>query len=508
MNKVLILSSDSLLKYENTVVLSEAGFKVETASDLDEGLQRIDKESFDIIIIDEQFPNMDDYLTCQHIHNRSDTPIILLGSGAGEDVWNRVDELGFDFYLKKPFNPRELVARIKAILRRARPKEEMAGVPGESEVSEVSGATITPLINVGATPLEVTTPEIIPSQPAFSSDESPVKIWQDVKVAKLIDSLITGQLSEISPEIDLSFEDGFSYPEADKILETSGKKTAAILESLVSEDILHKRPFAKILLSPGESPEIVPVACCPYCYSSNIAIGQLVEEHSAGERERPEQDLKEELEYTCPKCKKELKLISPDNSDVKKYYVCYNCDQTFAATEYGFYLCHNCHRSFPVIATKFLYLKTGESYTRDKLKESWVNAYYFNEAKRDWLEFELNLKALFISFLKRCGYQIEQSAKVSDKAGAIKTVDILAIRRDIAINHIIGIDICIAKSSEMEIAVEELLDFATKVSDVGIHEKVVIAIPKLSYTAKKFAETLNIIVYEPKDLRVLSLGSP
>jgi CheY-like chemotaxis protein/uncharacterized protein YbaR (Trm112 family) len=371
MNEVLILSSDTFLKQKSTSVLSEAGFRVATASALHEGLSKIDKESFDIIIIDEELPDADNYLACQKIHDSSRTPIVLLGGKVSEDVWNRVEELGFDFYLNKPFSPRELVARIKALLRRAQPKEAIA------EVSKTS-----PLQSGGAASFEVVPPAVIPTDPAPIPEESLVKARHDGKVANLIDNLITGIISEISPEIDLSLEDVFTYLEADRILGTSGRATAEILESLAKEGLLLQRPFAKLLFSPRGSAELVRIECCPHCDSGDITNGQ-ISRHFTGEYEKPEQNYKERLEYTCPKCKKDLKLISQNNLEFRKYYICYNCHQTFPAPEAGSYLCRNCHQTFPALATKFHCLKTGENYRRNELKESWINAYYLNEARRD-----------------------------------------------------------------------------------------------------------------------------
>jgi len=484
LNKILILSGDPVFKLKNIEALTQTGLKVALAADLLEGVLKIDKESFDVIIIDEELPDSDNYLACRRIRHSSEIPIILLGSQADEDVWDKVEELGFDFYLKKPVNPTDLVARVKAVLRWAAFREKVTEVP----------VATTAIQETKAVSPEAAEPEIAPSQPivvaASISDEAPVKVWQKVKVAKLIDSLVTGRLSEIIPEIDLSLEDGFTYPEADKILGTTGKETVQILEALAKEEILRRFPFVKLLLSPEGSADIVPVVHCPHCDSNNIVKGEVIEHFGCG-YVGLEGEFKVELKYICPKCKKEIRLIGAD------------CRSLGIG-----YRCNSCRKIFHSLVTKFRYLTIGESYTRNELKEVLVDAYYFNEAKKDWLEFELGPKPRLIDFLRYCGYEVEELAKATGKSGTVHTVDILATRKNIAGKHTIGIGIFVAKPGETEVIVDELFDFLAKTYDIGIDEKVIITIPKLSFEAQKLAKRQRIKVFENKDLRILSLGQP
>jgi two-component system response regulator ResD len=85
-------------------------------------LELVEKESPDIVILDIMMPEMDGYEACREIRKKSDIPIIML-TAKGEE-FDRVLglELGADDYMTKPFSPRELVARIKAIFRRIQPR--------------------------------------------------------------------------------------------------------------------------------------------------------------------------------------------------------------------------------------------------------------------------------------------------------------------------------------------------------------------------------------------------
>lgn len=117
--KVLVIEDEpsivTLLQYN----LNKAGFHVITASDGEEGLNKALTENPDFILLDLMMPKMDGLDVCKELRLRHiDTPILMLT--AKDDEFDKVLglELGADDYLTKPFSPREVVARVKAILRR------------------------------------------------------------------------------------------------------------------------------------------------------------------------------------------------------------------------------------------------------------------------------------------------------------------------------------------------------------------------------------------------------
>lgn len=89
-----------------------------------QALELVDSDSPDVVILDVMMPQMDGFEVCREIRKKSDVPIIMLT--AKEEEFDRVLglELGADDYVTKPFSPRELVARIKAIFRRIQPREK------------------------------------------------------------------------------------------------------------------------------------------------------------------------------------------------------------------------------------------------------------------------------------------------------------------------------------------------------------------------------------------------
>ncbi len=98
--------------------LGEAGFHVSTAAAGGAGLEQLHREPYDALVLDLMLPDIDGLEVCRQLRATSDTPVLMLT--ARGDTMDRVVglEIGADDYLPKPFEPRELLARLRAILRR------------------------------------------------------------------------------------------------------------------------------------------------------------------------------------------------------------------------------------------------------------------------------------------------------------------------------------------------------------------------------------------------------
>jgi DNA-binding response OmpR family regulator len=134
--KALIVDDDLALADVVSFTMRRAGFQVLMAHD---GLSALDRwllEKPDIIILDLNLPKLGGLAICQRIRADSDTPIIILSVRGDEEDIVRGLALGADDYIVKPFSPRQLVARVEAVLRRA------AGAPGTAEPMTVSGLTL------------------------------------------------------------------------------------------------------------------------------------------------------------------------------------------------------------------------------------------------------------------------------------------------------------------------------------------------------------------------------
>jgi two-component system OmpR family response regulator len=116
---ILMIEDDERLAAMVSDYLGEAGFRVTHHASAEEGLAALKRARFDALILDVMLPDVDGFEVCRCVRATSDIPILMLT--ARGDATDRVVglELGADDYLSKPFNPRELLARIKAVLRRS-----------------------------------------------------------------------------------------------------------------------------------------------------------------------------------------------------------------------------------------------------------------------------------------------------------------------------------------------------------------------------------------------------
>ena len=119
-DRLLIIDDDARLIAMVSDYLTGAGFVVDRRFTGLDGLQAVHRGSFDAVILDVMLPDLDGFEVCRQIRTRSDIPILML-TARGEDADRIVGlEIGADDYLPKPFNLRELMARIRAIMRRRR----------------------------------------------------------------------------------------------------------------------------------------------------------------------------------------------------------------------------------------------------------------------------------------------------------------------------------------------------------------------------------------------------
>ncbi|CEH31562.1 hypothetical protein AM501_04145 [Aneurinibacillus migulanus] len=118
MTKLLIVDDDSYIRELVVLFLKKEGFELYEASDGLKALHLMEKIKVDLIIIDIMMPNMDGWRLCQELREYSDIPILMLTAKGETTQKVKGFEMGADDYLVKPFEPIELVARVKALLKR------------------------------------------------------------------------------------------------------------------------------------------------------------------------------------------------------------------------------------------------------------------------------------------------------------------------------------------------------------------------------------------------------
>ncbi len=140
--RVLVVDDDARLRELLSRYLSEQGFSVKAVTDSNTMDRALHREHYDLIVLDLMLPGEDGLSICRRLRAADViTPIIML-TAKGDDVDRIVGlEMGADDYLPKPFNPRELVARIQAVMRRQ--PHELPGAPAmENEVVEFGAVSV------------------------------------------------------------------------------------------------------------------------------------------------------------------------------------------------------------------------------------------------------------------------------------------------------------------------------------------------------------------------------
>lgn len=124
MEKILIADDEQLMRQLVIDFLKPEGYEILEASDGKEALDIYDKEHLDLILLDVMMPGYDGWTVCREIRRESTVPIMML-TAKGEEIDQLFAyDLGADEYITKPFSPKILVAKIKALLRRSQNEQE------------------------------------------------------------------------------------------------------------------------------------------------------------------------------------------------------------------------------------------------------------------------------------------------------------------------------------------------------------------------------------------------
>ncbi|WP_182199445.1 response regulator transcription factor [Paraliobacillus salinarum] len=119
LNKILVIEDEERIRRLLKMYLEREGYEIDEASDGEEGLQLAIANDYALTLLDLMLPGKDGIDVCKSLRNKKATPVIML-TAKGEEA-NRVEgfEVGADDYIVKPFSPREVVLRVKALLRRS-----------------------------------------------------------------------------------------------------------------------------------------------------------------------------------------------------------------------------------------------------------------------------------------------------------------------------------------------------------------------------------------------------
>lgn len=127
--RILVVEDDLKTAELVKLYLERAGYAVTVAYDGVVALEKVRQEQFDLVVLDIMLPGMDGLSVCRQVRLESDVPVIMLTARVAESDRLQGFDSGADDYVVKPFSPRELVARVQAILRRSGRDELLSGPP-------------------------------------------------------------------------------------------------------------------------------------------------------------------------------------------------------------------------------------------------------------------------------------------------------------------------------------------------------------------------------------------
>ncbi|QYK01248.1 osmolarity response regulator transcription factor OmpR [Shewanella psychrotolerans] len=135
-SKILVVDDDMRLRALLERYLMEQGYQVRSAANAEQMDRLLERENFHLLVLDLMLPGEDGLSICRRLRQQGNTIPIVMLTAKGDEVDRIIGlELGADDYLPKPFNPRELLARIKAVMRRQTPEVPGAPTQQEEEIS-------------------------------------------------------------------------------------------------------------------------------------------------------------------------------------------------------------------------------------------------------------------------------------------------------------------------------------------------------------------------------------
>jgi DNA-binding response OmpR family regulator len=150
--RILLIDDDARLHELLASYLRQNGMDVEGARDGKQGLAMLDASTFDCVLLDVMMPGIDGLEVTKRIRQKNNVPLVML-TAKGDETDRVVGlEMGADDYVAKPFSPRELLARIRAVLRRARPEAFSERLALGDIVIDIAGREVT----VGGAPADLT----------------------------------------------------------------------------------------------------------------------------------------------------------------------------------------------------------------------------------------------------------------------------------------------------------------------------------------------------------------
>ena len=215
MSKILVCDDDKAIVDAIEIYLSQEGYEIKKAYDGAEAIQMLEKEPFDLLIMDVMMPKLDGIRATLKIREKNNMPIIIL-SAKSEDADKILGlNIGADDYVTKPFNPLELVARVKSQIRRFTKLGSTAGIKENEAVYSKGGLVINDdqkMVTVDGEPIKLTPIEynilllLVKNQGrVFSIEQIYESIWNEEALGA--DNTVAVHIRHIREKIEINPND-------------------------------------------------------------------------------------------------------------------------------------------------------------------------------------------------------------------------------------------------------------------------------------------------------------
>ena len=215
MSKILVCDDDKAIVDAIEIYLSQEGYEIKKAYDGAEAIQMLEKEQFDLLIMDVMMPKLDGIRATLKIREKNNMPIIIL-SAKSEDADKILGlNIGADDYVTKPFNPLELVARVKSQIRRFTKLGSTAGIKESEAVYSTGGLVINDdqkMVTVDGEPIKLTPIEynilllLVKNQGrVFSIEQIYESIWNEEALGA--DNTVAVHIRHIREKIEINPKD-------------------------------------------------------------------------------------------------------------------------------------------------------------------------------------------------------------------------------------------------------------------------------------------------------------
>jgi len=208
--RIVVVEDEAAIAGAVAARLRNEGFDVSIASDGPAGVNLVQRSEPDLVILDLMLPGLDGLEVCRRIQRDRDVPVLVLTARDSESDLLVGLAVGADDYMTKPFSPRELVARVRAILRRTEGARAAAAAPRTVRLGPVEIELATRRVRVGGEPVHVTPTEfdllaVLGARPGvvFTREQMLADVWgyRDGSGVRTVDSHVRSLRRKLGPDV-------------------------------------------------------------------------------------------------------------------------------------------------------------------------------------------------------------------------------------------------------------------------------------------------------------------